>query len=427
MKEVGMNRVVRMLSVVGSAGLVLLLLVCCATAQSKQVQNYFLISNLEGVKGTVTTDKGPQNVVFQGQIAFQVSPNQKGGVSLNLTRLNLVTSGATAIIGDCGVIGLALAEAEYVAKYEAAKGQLAAGFRSTLHYSLIDKIKGYIRDPSQDCAVFYSYREEMVGNLTGRLPESLQVAEKGSVPFDGKVTLKLDKPVLGVLSEIAIDFRIAMEWYFVRELEPAEILKVQPVFIGTGPSDPTATGTAFETLVRRAAEIWNRCGTVHCIKIVVNSPIYLDHDAYRVLSGETEAIALMDAIDDVTDALEVFVAERWDPYYDGGGATWGSGTAATKIVTCDQQLDVPCPTPCSTCGDINYYHLAHEIGHALDLLHPGLTRAGRAQSSVDSIMEPSGFCADNPDVQSARNCRNANNPLLYWGRGLCTGSPDTMD
>lgn len=422
-----MNRVVRMLSVLGSVGLVLLLLVCCATAKSEQVQNYFLISNLEGVKGTVTTDKGPQDVVFWGEIAFQVLPGQDGGVKLNLARLNLVTSGVTAIIGDCGGIGLTLAEPEYEADYDTGTGQLTSNFRLTLHYGLIDRIKGYIPDPSKECAVFDSYRESMKGALSGRLPESLQMVEKGSASFEGNIAMELAEPVVGAIRNIQISLLLGLSWVALWDLEPAEILRVQPIFIGSGPADPTATGTAVETLIRRAAEIWNRCGTVHCIKILVNEPIYLDNDAYRVLSGEAEAIALMGAVDDVTDALEVFVVERWDPYYDGGGATWGGGTASTKIVTCDQQLDVPCPTPCSTCGDINYYHLAHEIGHALDLLHPGDWRTGRAQSSPGSVMEPSGFCADNPNVQSARNCRNANNPLLYWGRGFCTGSPDIMD
>jgi hypothetical protein len=42
-------------------------------------------------------------------------------------------------------------------------------------------------------------------------------------------------------------------------------------------------------------------------------------------------------------------------------------------------------------------------------------------------MEPSGFCCDNPDLQSALNCRNTGNPLLYWGRSLCTETPDILD
>jgi len=227
--------------------------------------------------------------------------------------------------------------------------------------------------------------------------------------------------------------RSRLWWYLFTS--PADVLLVQPVFIGTGPSDPTATGTVFNTLLERSAEIWDRCGTVRCISIISKTPIYINNNAYRVIDG-AEATSLRALVNEA-DAVEVFVVERWDPYYDGGGACWSSGTASAKIVTCDQQLNVPCPMPsglwgCSageggTCGAVNYYHLAHELGHALNLLHPGDSRTGMVDGSSGSIMEPSGFCRDNPSVQSAKNCRSASSPLIYSGRATCTGSPDITD
>ena len=50
--------------------------------------------------------------------------------------------------------------------------------------------------------------------------------------------------------------------------------------------------------------------------------------------------------------------------------------------------------------------LAHELGHALGLGHPP------GNSSENSLMEPSGFCLDNPALMSKKNCDNADNPLL---------------
>lgn len=140
----------------------------------------------------------------------------------------------------------------------------------------------------------------------------------------------------------------------------------------------------------------------------------------------------------VADAVEVFVVERMDFACDwGGGACSSSGTAAAKVVTCDQQLEIPdpcpclglCPSACPPCqtGDVNYYHLAHELGHALNLAHPGDWGRSLVPGTAGSNMEPSGFCCDNPNVQSARNCRAASNPLLYWGRSICRGTPDIHD
>ncbi len=396
---------------------------------------YYLVSTIDQAKGKV--DK--RGTSFRGEIVFRVVPARKGQLTMFLHRLNLVSAGVGTARGKSGVIGLNLAKSGSKMSYDPRTGKVTAKFQSTLHYELIDKKKGYRRvQGKHESDIFPSYTEVMVGNLVGKLPEQMRAAKKGQASFNGELKLEISKKVLGAIRSISlIDFRVRLEWVF--PTEPAEILKVQPVFIGSGSRDPNVTGEAFETLIRRASEIWNRCGTVRCLRLLANPPRYVNNDAYRVIDNSDEAADLRAEVD-VADAVEVFVVERLDLALAlrwGGGATWGSGTASTKIVTCDQQLDVPCPAPCTNgacrragatpdCGAVNYYHLAHELGHALNLDHP-TGEYGLAPSTVNSNMEPSGFCCDNPNIQSARNCRNASNPLLYWGRSACTGSPDIID
>lgn len=395
-----------------------------------QTTNYYLIANLDRAKAVVSLERGQKETTFEGEIAFQVIADEKGTLSLQLARLNLVSRGVAAVVGDSGVIGLVLADEGAGASYNLRTGELSSGFHTKLHYELIDRLKGFRRVESKEteCIYFESYTEVMSGKLVGRLPEALQLADKGRVQLQAEIQLELAQPVVGALRRITVSFVAYLDWVVLVEFEPAEVLKVQPVFIGTGASDPTATGAAFNTLITRAVEIWNRCGTVRCTRLVANPPIYVNNDAYRVLQSEAEAANLRAEVS-ITDAVEVFVVERWDPIWDGGGACWSSGTASAKIVTCDEQLNVPCPPPCSGtayCGDVNYYHLGHELGHALNLAHPGPS-GSLASSTSGSLMEPSGFCRDNPVVQSARNCRNASNPLLSWGLATCEGSPDIMD
>lgn len=100
---------------------------------------------------------------------------------------------------------------------------------------------------------------------------------------------------------------------------------------------------------------------------------------------------------DNTGAVEVFFVEVSDPVgLHGGGVCYSGGTANTKIITYDTNLP------------INLYNLAHELGHALNLSHPP------GNSTPGSLMEPSGFCADNPALMSNQNCDNASNPLFYY-------------
>jgi hypothetical protein len=412
------------------------------TQTPSKAETYFLLGNIKDARGTIDTDRGTQQTSFSGEIALSLVLDEKGGQTLNLMRLNLLSPGVATANGQSGTIGLNLEEDSTKTNFERKSGQISSQFRSKLHYALIDKIKGFIPGGGKEEDVYYSYIETMSGQLDARLPQDLKLAEGSTASLDGEIVLTLDDPVIGALQNMRIIISIRDLWISITE--PAEILNVQPVFIGTGRSDPTATGTVYPTLIRMAADIWNRCGTERCLTIRSNDPIYINDDGYRVIEGGRDAIIigtseaydLMDEVD-VLDAVEVFIVERWDPFYDGGGATWSSGTASSKIVTCDQQLDVPCPPPselwgCSGgfCGDVNYYHLAHELGHVLNLCHPDPgepCRSGMSRGTANSILEPSGFCRDNPDVQSARNCRLASSPLLYWGRSGCTGVPNIND
>lgn len=410
-------------------------------AFGQQPLEYYLTGNLREVPGTVTTDKGDQRTTFFGSIGFRVVPTEKG-LLFYLIDFNLISKGVLTSQGESGVLGVSLAvDPQPPSIYDPKTGRASWEFRAILHYELIDRVKGFRKvEVKGENDAFVPFTERLKGKLSGRFPEALKVADKGSTTFDGEIVFDLTDAELGVVRRITLAARFVIDWTRLRA--PAQFLKIQPVFIGTGPADPTATGTAFPTLMARAHELWNKCGTVRCIRFVVNTPIYLNKPAYRVLDSDAEITRLLAEVSEA-DAVEVFVVERLATcdLIGGGGACWFPGTASAKIVTSDQQLSVPCPCPVAcrtfcpcggcgtspaTCGAVNYYHLAHELGHALNLDHPGRPY-GLADVTAGSNMEPSGFCCDNPNIQSAKNCRNAANPLLYWGTALCVGKPDILD
>jgi len=398
------------------------------------VQHY-LTGNFEA-KGTAETDAGTQDIAVSGSIGFQVW-GEKNDLHVALIVFDAVSKGVPTKREETGVLGLSLLGQQAELEYSSRAAEVSGGFDTVLHYELIDRLLGFRQTESKrEADLLPSFTETMRVSMTGKFSEPLVLSEKGQVRFEGDVELALSSSVIGAVTRARWTVIVNMDWSLYR---PAQFLLIQPVLIGTGPGDPTATGTAFSTLMDYAHTLWNRCGSVRCVKFAFYEPIYVNNNAYRVLDNSTEATALMAEVN-VTDAIEVFVVERMSTNFacsTGGGFCGSSGTASAKIVSCDQQLAVPCPCPsaCATwcpcgpcqCGSLNLWHLAHELGHALNLAHPGEPSGSLVEGTVNSNLEPSGFCCDNPSSQSAKNCRSAGNPLLTWGLTTCSGTPDISD
>lgn len=393
---------------------------------------HFLQGSIDETVGSVTTGKGQEGVLF-GSIGFDLWVGEKSIERIQLSTLNLVSSGVPTSEGDSGVLSISLPSSTSL-EYEPRSGRFSAEVEATLHYELIDRRLGFQKQECRgECDLFQPFTEKLTGVLAGQFEEPLVAREEGRTKVEGDLTLQVSERVLGLVRGVSIHIVAVVDWSKYRS---ASVLRIQPVFVGTGPSDTTATGTAFNTLMNYAHDMWNRCGETRCVKFVVNDPIYVNNNAYKILDSETEANAFRGEVS-VTNAVEIFVASQMSTNLAcswGGGACFSSGTASAKIVSCDQQMAVPCPCPaaCTSycpcgsclCGAINPYHLAHELGHALNLPHPS---GSTSTSTVNSIMEPSGFCCDNPDAQSAKNCRNATNPLLYSLFTYCSGKPDISD
>ena len=404
------------------------------TSSEKQDDAYYLTGNFETREVNFETREGRRQAGTFGTIGFRVVAREKETLQIRLQALNIVSEGFKTEQGETGVIGLALAEAGKELEYNPRTGELFAPLEGVLHYGLIDRIKGYRpQECKGECDQFESYVEIVKGEIVGRFREPLQPAPEGKAELEFEVNYELAEEVLGTIRRFYAVVVVVIDWSL---FQASDVLRIQPVFVGSGPSDPSATGTAFNTLMNYSHDMWNRCASERCIKFVVNDPIYVNNNAYRVLDNESEAIAFKGTVN-VADAVEVFVAERMSTSLAcswGGGACFSGGTASSKVVSCDQQMAVPCPCPsaCTSycpcgsclCGAINPYHLAHELGHAFNLPHPS---GSWSTSTVTSIMEPSGFCCDNPNLQSAKNCRNASNPLMYSSISICSGSPDIND
>jgi hypothetical protein len=131
-----------------------------------------------------------------------------------------------------------------------------------------------------------------------------------------------------------------------------------------------------------------------------------------------EADALRATVED-DDCIEVFFPYDFDPdSMWGGGATFGSGTATAQVISSDGNAR----------GGVDFTHLAHEFGHVLGLRHPGaVATASAVPASTGTLMCPSGYLNDNPQINSQENKDLLSNPLLTFAIKPIGPGPDCQN
>jgi hypothetical protein len=282
-------------------------------------------------------------------------------------------------------------------------GVLTASLTEFLQYGLIDQLVGLKRASTDH---WISLEERVSGGVRGRwLPSST-----GGSTFSGAIRLKLVSAVLGVVRQIDLDLAPQP----IELLPPPcggafgyRALPIQPVLFRFGPDDVWPTGSSMRTLVEQAETIWNK----GCVTLEVRRPRYINDGDHKIIDDEFEEMEVFDLVD-VPDAVEVYFVRSSLL----GSVTWDTGALAKIIVTDDALAENP---PSQNV-------LAHELGHAMRLCHPVDGECGNqmTRGSPGTVMEPSGPGADNPELQSLDNCRNARNSLFIWRRLACCFQTD---
>lgn len=378
---------------------VFLCLFCfAATGLAQEKGGSIMVMKIEKKGAALTGTKGKGETSLSGEVVYRIIQTRKA-MAFELDSLGLVGTGINTERGESGNISIKLKPKTSRTKYDPKRRVIESTFLVEVHYPLIDRIKGYIvpKEGEREMDDYRSYTETFEGTIVSQLSESPRLGKKMEMKKGAAVTIKMNptEKVLGEISQLYGEFRVIDVIIFPRRYIKRYI-NVQPVFVRYTPGQgcfggttTATTGGSFNTLRDRSIEMWNRC----CIGLNFLPPVYVENDDYRILSSAEEANLRAEYND--ANAVEVFFVEVSDPVgLHGGGVCFSSGTANAQIITYDTNLP------------INLYNLAHELGHALGLFHPP------GNSTPASLMEPSGFCADNPALMSNENCDNASNPLL---------------
>jgi hypothetical protein len=381
--------------------LVLLCLFCFVSACTAQENREgIMVIKVKQQKMALTAKSGGTDTILNGEIVYKISETKRG-IVYELNSLNMTGTSINVKDGASGPISIILKPKTARSTYDLKKRVIQSEFIATVHYPLIDQLKGYIKpkEGEREIDEFRSYTETFSGSLICALSESPRIGTTGKIKTAAIVfKTEVKEAVLGEIVNVSgkmtvLDVQVIFPPFYFKK-----VINIQPVFVRYTPetgcfggTTKATTGGSYNTLKENAMKMWNRC----CLGLNFLPPAYIDNNDYRILSSTEEANLM--ATYNNANAVEVFFVEVGDPVgLHGGGVCYSGGTANTKIITYDTNLP------------INLYNLAHELGHALNLSHPP------GNSTPGSLMEPSGFCADNPALMSNQNCDNASNPLFYY-------------
>jgi hypothetical protein len=169
------------------------------------------------------------------------------------------------------------------------------------------------------------------------------------------------------------------------------------VKVSAAGNDGGEPGRGWEYGLPAAEALWRKAGVVFDLKPWIT----IDDSDFRVVADDAELLQLMSRVK-VDKCVEIFFIEQFeDASTAGGGLTDKGGTESARIVTSDIVAD----------GPNDRAHLAHELGHVLNLGHPGAA-AGHFNSSTNTLMCPSDLRADNPQRMSRDNADHISSPLL---------------
>lgn len=374
--------------------------------------------------GSFATVDGPEELgKIRGELRLLVGQAEKGRIEVYLPQFGLVgpgislrgeKSGRLSVRGLGGTGHISFRKEQWVLKLD---------FKAEFLYELIGRKLGYIQ-VAED--VFNAPVEKFQGRITGIIEPKEEPS--GLFLSEGRIHLVYQEGGLGLIRSLLIFLermpfaRLGGKGRSSKEVNPAannpchpdlevnrRTLRIQPVGFRSSSTDANPTGTSAARQFNAANAIWGKC----CIQFDVQ-PIHLITDATMKTSSNTGAIR-DSYTDQDSNTIEVFFVDN-NLANVGGGVCYSGNTALAKVVISDNNV-----------GNDNL--LAHELGHALSLLHPTSPSAPSWWVGDEgTVLVPTGSATiANPDENTHWNCINADNPAMTTETATCCLTHDITD
>lgn len=405
----------------------LLLLILASSASFAQVREKPQKNNTKETLGLITNSDISANIQTQlgedeinGRISMylKMTPEtlEKGVVEvegLNLAffgvNQNLISKGAK-LEDPYGLLGMAVdRRKKQVLKLNAKRNRIEGSLQMFIDASVLNNV--IIEENNSE-----KYQDEFI---TATIPANLKITIDLEKPIEGnikeidltkaKINIELDGKSaeydqlkfseMRLVTNIITDYQILpLRWFEIGKslcIQPVNLWKISIFPLSV---DVTGEGLAFgEPQLRHE---WRKNDVIFEIRNPIN---VFDASFYEF--EETESTDLLNTVD-VDDCIEVFFPHEFNPNdLFGGGACFGSGTASAKVVSSDENARM----------GIDFTHLAHEFGHVLGLRHPtSAATASAVPGNTGTLICPSGFANDNPEINSVEHESMISNPLLRF-------------
>ncbi len=377
----------------------------------------------------LTVESGTTNVKARVSFALTATPADLKAGKLTVIQFNVVglavpqreLTGKEPRGKKTGPLGFAITPggARPSLRYDASRPGISGTLDGRVSFPQLEELFPPKPDPKTDVFTIPTQEAQLQVDLTLERPIDVKAASDAIVKLRGRLEFSLtalpDKELM--LPRHMLNGRTARVLLeAARRLEATRTLCIQPVAIRDDDDDDDPTGAGLDFGLPAAESEWGKAD----IRLSIRPWMYIEDAALRVAS-EREMDDIRDSVSE-DDCIEVFFTDEFDPNDNhGGGATYGSGTVAAKIISSDE----------NAAGGIDLHHLAHEMGHVLSLLHPGRPEPDREwmiPASTGTLMCGSGFMNDNPEPNSQENKDNVQNPLLVASlsaRGLNVDCDDS--
>ena len=352
---------------------------------------------------------GPISTRVKGEAIVRIQDTGGSRCGLILEKLSLASHGIESPAGATGKISVITDAGQGVLTLASRRDQWAIDGPCKIHYPTLDD---HGDKPDRGCYYMPKF-----------LPASVQISGQLNEVERGVPHGKLRLAVACAAGENEAFTTLILEDRFAWEaLVPAggtrdvrsdnhpcppshEVnrrrLIVQPVGFRISAVDPTPSASTAAAQLALAQTIWGKC----CIDIEVRPTVMITNATLKTSSNISAIKAAY--TDPAANVIEIFFVQNTLPGV-GGGTACAIGVASQKLVIAEPNNGNP-------------VLVAHEIGHALGLLHP-------PSSDFGTVMQPTGS-AMNPGTElvTHRMCQNISQPALQTLTDTCCLHHDIGD